>query len=543
MDVSTGTDGYITVSSVAFDAGWHHQIRIELSYDGQRKKDFLLWADSHTSVGQSKTVSLLEEASDICLEDSPFEFLTTEVADYEIVETVEPDSLLPAGFTENTGCNTIGAFISYLAPNQGASSEIRDLQALLACLGYFPQGQPTTAIYGPVTQLAVRQFQEYHGIPITGVVDARTRAELNIFAQTQPEPVIPLDIITNISEVKSAFLIKNASSTTVYYVNNAIERLSFPQDKIYFTYYDDFSTVKVVTDEVLAQIPLTGNVTYRPGVKMVKLRSTPSVYAVEAPNILREIASEQVARDLYGDAWGLLVDDLNDAFFVDYVIGDPITDAQAYRPYVEQLENEGISTVIGDQARKTFVENANCSIIGQFTQDMSTTSTATDQVRALQTLLQCLGYFPEDVQPTAIFGPVTENAIRAFQAYHGITPTGTVGTVTREQLNTYSDISISTPPPVVEEEEEIVEEVVFTENASCTSARVFTVYMELEAEGEEVRDLQELLICLGYFPEGQSATAYYGSVTEQAVIDFQEYHGIDPLGVIGPATRAQLNTY
>jgi peptidoglycan hydrolase-like protein with peptidoglycan-binding domain len=34
---------------------------------------------------------------------------------------------------------------------------------------------------------------------------------------------------------------------------------------------------------------------------------------------------------------------------------------------------------------------------------------------------------------------------------------------------------------------------------------------------------------------------YYGSVTEAAVVEFQKANDIDPIGIVGPRTRAALN--
>ena len=37
-------------------------------------------------------------------------------------------------------------------------------------------------------------------------------------------------------------------------------------------------------------------------------------------------------------------------------------------------------------------------------------------------------------------------------------------------------------------------------------------------------------------------TNYFGSLTEKAVIKFQTKYGIDPIGLVGPMTRARLNS-
>lgn len=556
MDVDTGTNGYIKVSSVAFDAGWHHKIRIILSYEGVPKKDLLLWSDSHDSVGQSKTVSLQESAGDLCVADIPFEKSNVEVPDFEIVETVPPASILPAGFKEKTGCTTLGQFISYLAPNQGASSEIRDLQDLLRCLGYFPTNQTSTAIYGSVTEFAVRQFQEYHKLPITGVVDDLTRAKLNEYAVsvTPVEPTQPVTprIATLVELQSSGVELIKGSQDAVYFYSVDGKRHVFPHRKNYDSWYGSFAGVRLVTDELLAQIPLGKNVTYRPGVRLLKIESVPTVYAVEQPNILRPIDSEETARALYGANWALMVDDVSVAFWGDYVIGEEITSQSNYNPASQQNAVDSINKAFGLEAVSVFVENTGCTTVGRFISYMYPDSGASTEIRDLQELLKCLGYFPTDVDSSGLFGTVTQGALRSFQAYHALPQTGVVDDPTRAQLNVYAVAPAtevipeqSQPEPTPEPTEPVDEEPAspFVENTNCSKQRTFTVYMELEAEGEEVRDLQLLLICLGYFPEGQSATAYYGPVTESAVIAFQEYHNINPLGVVGPATRTVLNTY
>jgi hypothetical protein len=122
----------------------------------------------------------------------------------------------------------------------------------------------------------------------------------------------------------SGSLVKSASSTAVYFCGANGKRFVFPNDKIYFTWYGDFKTVTTITNEELAAIPLGGNVTYRPGSRMVKIESLPNVYAVEKGGVLRWIKSPDVAQTLYGDGWKKKVDDISDAFFGNYTFGDDI---------------------------------------------------------------------------------------------------------------------------------------------------------------------------------------------------------------------------
>lgn len=116
-----------------------------------------------------------------------------------------------------------------------------------------------------------------------------------------------------------------ASGPAVYFVADTGERFAFPNERIYFSWYNDFADVQTVTDEVLATFPFTGSITYRPGARLVKLITDPKVYAVEYGGVLRHVTSESVAVELYGDDWARQVDDLSDAFFPHYLVGDPVT--------------------------------------------------------------------------------------------------------------------------------------------------------------------------------------------------------------------------
>ncbi len=125
-------------------------------------------------------------------------------------------------------------------------------------------------------------------------------------------------------------LIKLATSSSVYYLGHDAKRYVFPNDHTYFTWYANFNNVKTVSQDQLAAIPIGGNVTYRPGVKMVKITTDPKVYAVSKNGILRAIASEAVAAGLYGSNWNKMIDDVPDPFFINYRVGEPITAAANY---------------------------------------------------------------------------------------------------------------------------------------------------------------------------------------------------------------------
>jgi predicted secreted protein len=138
-------------------------------------------------------------------------------------------------------------------------------------------------------------------------------------------PLAPLKAAT----LSPGDLIK-ASGPAVYYYNTDGKRYVFPNEKTYFTWYTRFSNIKTITDAELAAIMIGGNVTYRPGVKMVKLTTDPKVYAVDGSNTLRWMQTEALAQNYYGADWMKQIDDLPDAFFADYQTGTAITSTTSY---------------------------------------------------------------------------------------------------------------------------------------------------------------------------------------------------------------------
>lgn len=144
-------------------------------------------------------------------------------------------------------------------------------------------------------------------------------------------------------------LIKGSTSAVYYFAPNG-RRYAFPNAKIYFTWYPDFQNVKTVSDRALAVLPLGGAVTYRPGVKMIKLTTDPKVYAVERGGILRHVVSEQLAETLYGLSWKNRIDDLPDEFFAHYRVGPAVQTSADYQPDEAMTQT---STIALDKGMET----------------------------------------------------------------------------------------------------------------------------------------------------------------------------------------------
>lgn len=122
----------------------------------------------------------------------------------------------------------------------------------------------------------------------------------------------------------------------VYFVDGAGKRHAFPNAKVYATWYSNFDSVQSVDGATLASFPLGKNVTYRPGVRMVKFTTNNVVYAVSKFGALRPIASADVAAALYGPTWNKQIDDISDAFAGDFSIGVAVNAAADFSPVAEQ---------------------------------------------------------------------------------------------------------------------------------------------------------------------------------------------------------------
>lgn len=128
-------------------------------------------------------------------------------------------------------------------------------------------------------------------------------------------------------------LIKGKSYSAVYYYAADGNRYIFPDEKTLKSWFVHEIPVTIVSDEVLANIPIRGNITHRPGVKMVKIPTSPKVYAVDMGRKLRWIKDEVLVEALYGKDWNKKIDDILEVLLVGYEMGDPITNITEYNPY------------------------------------------------------------------------------------------------------------------------------------------------------------------------------------------------------------------
>jgi plastocyanin len=156
------------------------------------------------------------------------------------------------------------------------------------------------------------------------------------FTAFLPHPALAATILPD--DLHAGDLIRGQSLSAVYYYGEDGLRYVFPNENTYFTWYEDFDDVRWLSDSNLATIQIGGNVTYKPGVKMIKIQSSPTVYAVGANGTLHAIETETVASALYGSSWNKKIDDMPDGYFCNYSVGERIEFASQFDPVVEQQD-------------------------------------------------------------------------------------------------------------------------------------------------------------------------------------------------------------
>ena len=124
-------------------------------------------------------------------------------------------------------------------------------------------------------------------------------------------------------------LIKGQDST-VYYIASDFRKYAFPNEKCFFSWYPDFTSIKTVQENQLAEIEDGGFVTYRPGERLITSPEDNKVYAVLRGGRLAHIATEELATELFGADWRRLVDDLSMSFWNNYRIIEPINSLDDY---------------------------------------------------------------------------------------------------------------------------------------------------------------------------------------------------------------------
>ena len=125
-------------------------------------------------------------------------------------------------------------------------------------------------------------------------------------------------------------LVKVDSLPAVYMIGGDGKRHPFPNERIFYSWYDGFESLKTISVSKMAGLSLGESVRVRPGTWLVKITSDPKVYAVEPGGVIRWIKNELVASELYGDRWNQRIVDVASSLFEGYSLGTPIESGEEH---------------------------------------------------------------------------------------------------------------------------------------------------------------------------------------------------------------------
>ncbi|KNH22901.1 peptidase [Priestia megaterium] len=137
-----------------------------------------------------------------------------------------------------------------------------------------------------------------------------------------------------------------------------------------------------------------------------------------------------------------------------------------------------------------------------------------NDVKQLQQVLKQKGYFKNSTT-TTYFGSITKQSVVNFQKANRLAVDGIVGPATFKALNVASS------------------------NQGSNTATAGTKVLKQGMTSSDVQKLQQILKQKGYF-KNSTTTTYFGSITKQAVVNFQKANRLVADGIVGPATWKAL---
>jgi hypothetical protein len=126
-------------------------------------------------------------------------------------------------------------------------------------------------------------------------------------------------------DFSNVFKVKISDSETWnYYLGADGKRYIFPTEGTFKSWFGNREVTVEKTLEEVGEITIGGNVTYKPGTRLITTESVAEVFYVAPGGILRPINST-LAEKLYGVNWKDMIDDLENHYFTNYKIGTALT--------------------------------------------------------------------------------------------------------------------------------------------------------------------------------------------------------------------------
>lgn len=143
-------------------------------------------------------------------------------------------------------------------------------------------------------------------------------------------------------------LIKCPDYSAVYYLADDGKRYVFPNERIYFTYFENFDDIVSISCERLGGLEIGGNVPYRAGTRLLKIASMSPVYVIEPGAILRQLTDETQAEHLFGSDWKSQIDVIPDSLFSSYTIGEFVDSGEIPQGTIMRDDTDGSLYIVDE---------------------------------------------------------------------------------------------------------------------------------------------------------------------------------------------------
>ncbi len=160
-------------------------------------------------------------------------------------------------------------------------------------------------------------------------------------------------------------LVKIQGNSSVYFLDSNNLRHPIPDERVYFSWYQDFGGVVTIPVDEMTSYNLGSPVLVRPGTRLVQFVSftatgfeidDPKVYAVGANNVISHIDSPATAVSFFGTNWENRITAVSNLLFSNYTSGTALTSSSKYP--TGSLVKMGSTTYYIDGSNKRAVTDA-----------------------------------------------------------------------------------------------------------------------------------------------------------------------------------------
>lgn len=138
-----------------------------------------------------------------------------------------------------------------------------------------------------------------------------------------------------------------------------------------------------------------------------------------------------------------------------------------------------------------------------------------------------------NVTSTVITGLV--NGTPYYFSVSAFNPAGTSSAAITNTVTPSATITTTAPPAL-----SVITSSTPTVSSPAAHTFIFVYLLGVGSRGNAVQELQKRLIVEGFY--SGPVTGYFGQLTKAAVVRYQKAHGIMTTGMLGPITRASLNS-